>query len=1475
MVARMTLRAAVVWVLTAALQVSAADQDLASRPREGRGDLVNLPRHPLYKSLPHDNRRVLTIGDADELPNYVYDAKGVPDDAETAGAAAPDRPYGDTVAGYNLPDSYSSAPSYADPTLLSEVMKQADQANFRYPLATTVPPGNNRPSSASETGSAFVPTRENEVSPFALFPPQFHDLLEIPLHTYSNGSSFSPHHRYRPVGPLISKGYASTKIQGNTNQVHAPANQVTPKVSYTPNSVSQDNTKKLVETNQTTTKIITTTTTTTESFQDLYSSTDPPTSHAPSSRPSATHITHNPHTKNTHARPTTQPNLSEEVHQSFRPLSFTVPNLHHSRPNPTLLNTDPELTFTDKHSKPSPPSSIPPLRYTRRPAVGARPTTHVTAPPRDSFVPTTPRSTPHQLVTTRRSTSHQLVTTLRSTSHQPVTTLRSTSHQPTTLRSTSHHPTTRRSTSHQPVTTPFPTTQPPTTTRPNNLWRETFENTQKLSSKKPVHAQTYGTRIPSRNSQLHPTPVEQEVFSAVEQEVPSLAEKVHPTSSDQPKPSVVDRQNEGGQSFRPSKVDPFLPSGREPSNFRPLADENQSDHLHTGSQSLPPVVNSYDRSTRRPQPLPVINADSTNFPSQPLSPLPPPPQPPSRPFLPPPPIPPHSSRPSLPPGLQSLPSLSPPPPPPPSPASFLPPPPEFPEQPSAQSRPHQPIQDLTHLQHPQFALVPPAPFPGLPADHSVPLKTFSQSHKPISWEHRPFPPAKIHPPFQIVPAAETLPPRSQTVAEQPEPGFTLPAEAGNLPRRRVQEENLVRPQLSGARPNVLPQFRPNAPPQQETFSSQGFPTRTFNTQPRPLYPDRRPVLSKRPSFLDNFNFFERDPVNRRRGETGPLLEANSAGNKVATKQKPDTEVRYQLTHGPAPKHAQKVMVVGPFQQPPPGAPIINLPNRDPSPQVTDQDSIFLPPPPPPLPSRRISPPPSTMSESTDDPVPEVKPQPPISRRTQPIETVNGVVPPMLPTPEALVENPPELLPREPEVTNIGMNNVPGVVYGRPVDPAIYSTPADKTMTNVGVSYNVSRENTSSSTNISPSYLSTLDSQYVPVSDDHVMEEVSDEHKEGIIAGKVRFPPMPIVERTGEDGQLRSGIIPVPVPIYASRQELPPQSFSDSFWSFLGFGNSKPEPVAAERRDVVESTRIKKQPRTKSKTRTRRRRPRPNKVNRFHDDTPLARAALSSSLQLPDVSKSHLVYGSNPRLSQTPPPATILTPDLATPVNKLHPTSTPSSDAPSTPPSDPPSTPSSDSPSTPSSDPPSTQNPHLSSTRYPDPSSLRPVYKHTSTTEAATSSSQQSLTTVQPAESPVTEPSPTLITRNSATPFYITEYTPYYPIIPNEREELNNFKAPIIESSSYGGWKAVEEQPAPADGRGGVTHSPVVPSARGNVPAIIIGEPIADMDEEVVTGVISDRMGEAQDDQLVKFSSRLNVETPGIVRSYWVKAPVLA
>lgn len=81
---------------------------------------------------------------------------------------------------------------------------------------------------------------------------------------------------------------------------------------------------------------------------------------------------------------------------------------------------------------------------------------------------------------------------------------------------------------------------------------------------------------------------------------------------------------------------------------------------------------------------------------------------------------------------------------------------------------------------------------------------------------------------------------------------------------------------------------------------------------------------------------------------------------------------------------------------------------------------------------------------------------------------------------------------------------------------------------------------------------------------------------------------------------------------------------------------------------------------------------------------------------------------------------------------------------------------------------------------------------------------------------------------------------------------------------------------PLEGQGD-SLSPVVSFVKENTPEIIIRAPTQESsDDDIVTGVISDRMGEVADgDQLVQFSSQLNVETPGIVRSYWVEPPSLA
>ncbi|KAK2726444.1 uncharacterized protein LOC136032216 [Artemia franciscana] len=61
---------------------------------------------------------------------------------------------------------------------------------------------------------------DNEINPFQLFPPTFHDLLDIPIHDYGNGTTLNTYEKFkkRPKQPLVSSGYANTKFQGGFNQ---------------------------------------------------------------------------------------------------------------------------------------------------------------------------------------------------------------------------------------------------------------------------------------------------------------------------------------------------------------------------------------------------------------------------------------------------------------------------------------------------------------------------------------------------------------------------------------------------------------------------------------------------------------------------------------------------------------------------------------------------------------------------------------------------------------------------------------------------------------------------------------------------------------------------------------------------------------------------------------------------------------------------------------------------------------------------------------------------------------------------------------------------------------------------------------------------------------------------------------------------------------------------------------------------------
>lgn len=87
----MALALGLVVAATLFASVLTEGSDLATRPRQGR---VDLPAHPLYASLASENRRVLTLGEGDELPNYVYE-----DDADDEAVATEDivGAFGDSV----------------------------------------------------------------------------------------------------------------------------------------------------------------------------------------------------------------------------------------------------------------------------------------------------------------------------------------------------------------------------------------------------------------------------------------------------------------------------------------------------------------------------------------------------------------------------------------------------------------------------------------------------------------------------------------------------------------------------------------------------------------------------------------------------------------------------------------------------------------------------------------------------------------------------------------------------------------------------------------------------------------------------------------------------------------------------------------------------------------------------------------------------------------------------------------------------------------------------------------------------------------------------------------------------------------------------------------------------------------------------------------------------------------------------------
>ncbi|XP_045132613.1 vegetative cell wall protein gp1-like [Portunus trituberculatus] len=98
-------------------------------------------------------------------------------------------------------------------------------------------------------------------------------------------------------------------------------------------------------------------------------------------------------------------------------------------------------------------------------------------------------------------------------------------------------------------------------------------------------------------------------------------------------------------------------------------------------------------------------------------------------------------------------------------------------------------------------------------------------------------------------------------------------------------------------------------------------------------------------------------------------------------------------------------------------------------------------------------------------------------------------------------------------------------------------------------------------------------------------------------------------------------------------------------------------------------------------------------------------------------------------------------------------------------------------------------------------------------------------------------------------------------IPDAPLDLGSFRPPVLDEASYSGWVAV----------GGTQHppkEPVVSYVQENTPEVPTLTPTQEKVER--------RMGVAGGGRgLVKYTSRLNVEAPDVVKSYWMQAPSLA
>nr|XP_027223075.1 extensin-like [Penaeus vannamei] len=378
--------------------VLAKGGDLATRPRQGR---VDLPAHPLYASLPSENRRVLTLGEGDELPNYVYE------DDEDEGAAA-----GEDVVG-----SFGLQPArllLVGPLLRRPVPPVGrDAAGGAGQLQ--VPAGHTRrpPADQAASGSVSSPSQatDNDLNAYSLFPPQFHELLAIPLHVYKNGSTYNPHGRphHVPLRPFISKGYANTKIQGGS-KVRVPEKQDTPHVAYKPKPVYEDAPKRPTTKYQTTTPAPTTSTTTTTT-----TTTRPPPTTTTDQRPRRPTYVAPPRpyrpTESTTTETydeTTVPYYSRPSSLPFRPPTDSSP----ASPKPTRRDPPAKVSFNYKR-RPTIPSDLPlsgtpdaPPRTRRhhdrktynppRPTTTRRPTTTPPARPSSARPPPAPTTTRRQ-----------------------------------------------------------------------------------------------------------------------------------------------------------------------------------------------------------------------------------------------------------------------------------------------------------------------------------------------------------------------------------------------------------------------------------------------------------------------------------------------------------------------------------------------------------------------------------------------------------------------------------------------------------------------------------------------------------------------------------------------------------------------------------------------------------------------------------------------------------------------------------------------------------------------------------------------------------------------------------------------------------------------------------------------------------------------------------------------------------------------